>query len=100
MLACRHFSANPLREDRDWRVAGSRLCFQTASGARFKDRSGSTVNVGLLADCPTPVSADTTDPCVDRATSHVTSGAAGTTSYDVVMVVYIPPGIAGDPRMN
>jgi hypothetical protein len=88
--------------DRDFDdvVWNSQVCFQAAPGVTFKTRSGSLANVGLLPNCPTPLSS-ATGPCVDRAHSALINvGAAGTINYDVVLVVFIPAGAAGDPRMN
>jgi uncharacterized repeat protein (TIGR01451 family) len=81
-------------------IFNEQVCFQAATGTTFIDRTGASVNVGLLPDCPDPATG-ATGPCVDRSASELTNvGEEGSTHYDIVIGVYIPAGTVGDPRMH
>ncbi len=76
------------------------VCFQapypftTADGSQAPLAQG--VYTGLLPDCPV---LPTPGPCIDRsASTFTTPDESGNTRFSIV--VFIPAGQPGDPRMN
>ena len=78
----------------------SQVCFQapypftTRAGTPASGPDAQGFFTGLLPNCPA------SGPCVDRAASTTTNINSGAGTYDVLLVVDIPAGEPGDPRMN
>jgi hypothetical protein len=83
-------------DDVKWTTA---VCFQapypflTSTGSQASGPDGQGNFTGLLPDCPA------SGPCVDRAASS-TIPNNNNTGYQISLVIDIPPGQPGDPRMN
>jgi hypothetical protein len=71
--------------------------FQTAPGSTLVSSvvDGQTVYTGLLGDC----SGSNSGPCINRS-SGSTPLDENSVGYDIVLVIDIPSGLSGDPRMN
>ena len=80
----------------------SQVCFQapyrftTRDNVQASGPDAQGLYTGLLPDCT-----GSNGPCVDRPSGMLTNvGADGTTTYDISLVVDIPPSEPGDPLMN
>jgi len=83
--------------DQDGDFDDEQVCFQAPY--QFTTRDGVMASTGLLPDCPSPIR-PTDGPCVDRQDSVLVSYDSVTMTGDFRLVVVIPAGEPGDPRMN